>query len=346
MGNKEFHKQLKKITRKITVFCSFIILISVVFLLINFGVFNKESLINEDNYFDQFTINSQVAMLDDSSSNLTIKYGFELFKKTSKYIGPDNGDPNMAYSGNNLSCNNCHLHVGTKPYSGPLIGVIDRFPQYRGRENKMGTIEERINGCMERSMNGRILPPDGKEMQAFISYLDWLGQFAEEKGRFKSRGFAPINIPERAVDMEHGKMIFDNICAVCHGKNGEGVQFKDSPVYQYPPLWGDDSFNNGAGMNRVITAAEFIKYNMPYGATFDEPILTDEQAYDVSGYINQQQRPAKPNLEIDFPDLIKKPISTPYPPYVDDFSIEQHQLGPFQPIIDFYKLKYGVIKTK
>lgn len=74
-----------------------------------------------------------------------------------------------------------------------------------------------------------------------------------------------------------------------------------------PAIVGNDSYNNGAGMTRVITAAQFIKGNMPYGTTFDKPILTDDEAYDVAGYINQKIRPAKPNREVDFPDLTKSP---------------------------------------
>ena len=88
-------------------------------------------------------------------------------------------------------------------------------------------------------------------------------------------------------------------------------------------------------MTRVITAAQFIKANMPFGTTSENPILTDEEAYDVAGYINQKIRPEKGNRDKDFSDLKKKPVSTPYPPYADNFSVEQHQLGPFQPIIEY-----------
>jgi Cytochrome c len=227
-----------------------------------------------------------------------------------------------------------------------LIGVINRFPQYRGRENKTGTIEERINGCMERSMNGKKLPQGSKEMEAFVSYLKWLNRYAPEDGKLKGVGYSSIEIPNRAIDVEKGEMIFLSKCALCHGENGSGIKGKDSILYIYPPLWGDDTYNNGAGMTRVITAAQFIKTNMPFGATFENPILTDEECYDVAGYINQQSRPQKDNLETDFPDITKKPVSCPYPPYADKFSIEQHQKGPFQPIMDYYKQQYGMIKKK
>ncbi len=295
---------------------------------------------------DVYTMNYDVSQLDDSDENKIIKQGLEVFQNTSKHIGPANKEGDKSYAGNNLSCTNCHLWSGTKPYAAPLIGVIQRFPQFRGRENKIGTIEERINGCMERSMNGRVMPLEGKEMKAMITYLNWLGRYAPENGKIEGLGFVKIDIPERAVDLEKGKKVFETNCVACHGNNGQGSKSANGLTYQYPPLWGNDSYNDGAGMTRVITAAQFIKANMPFGATYENPVLSDEEAYDVAGYINQQLRPIKENREADFPDLRKKPVSTPYPPYADTFSLAQHQLGPFQPIMEHYKKEYNIVKSK
>jgi thiosulfate dehydrogenase len=354
MNNQEFQIKIKRIAYSSILFCCSLMLIGFFLLLVylnviplnKFGTDLDNSYVIDLDFKEPYQAYFDVSLLDDSEDNLEIKFGYELFKNTPNYIGPNNDNLERAYAGNNLSCNNCHLYAGTKKYAGPLIGIIQRFPQFRGRENKIGTIEERINGCMERSMNGRVMPTDSKEMKAIISYMKWLGREAPEDGKFEGTGFLTIEIPERPVDLTKGKSIFNNMCSVCHGINGDGEKLPNSNVYKYPPLWGDDSFNNGAGMNRVITAANFIKGNMPFGTTYDSPVLTDEEAYDVAGYINQQLRPTKQNLELDFPDLKRKPVSTPYPPYVDDFSIEQHQLGPFQPIMEFYKMKYNMIKKK
>lgn len=287
-----------------------------------------------------------VTSLDHSPENLEIKWGYELFTKTPQYIGPDNGNSEKAYSGNHLSCNNCHLLGGTKAFAAPLIGIIQRFPQYRGREDKIGSIEERINGCFERSMNGRMMPEDAPEMKAMIAYLNWLSRFAPEDGKIEGQGFVSIDLPNRAVDLEQGAAIFHRVCSECHGVNGEGKFRPGSKIYLYPPLWGPDSFNNGAGMNRVITAAQFIKANMPFGVTYLDPKLTDEEAYDVAGYINQRSRPEKQNLAKDFPNLLKKPVSTPYPPFADPFPIAQHQLGPFLEIMAYYKREHQILKNK
>ena len=344
--NDETKYLIKKLRLQVTLCCTMMVLIGIVTLLLYFDVFAndpKQPLVIE---LSPIASEYDVSLLDDSNENVAIKYGHELFIKTPKYLGPDNGDPDKVYTGNRLACNNCHLKSGTKPFSAPLIGIVKRFPQFRGRENKIGTIEERINGCMERSMNGRKIPSEGKEMQAFVTYLTWLSRLAPEDGKVAGQGFVKVEIPNRKVDLIHGQQVFEKNCIVCHGKNGQGVKRPESFTYEYPPLWGNDSYNNGAGMTRVITAAQFIKANMPFGTTYEAPVLSDGEAYDVAGYINQQQRPEKPNREADFPDLIKKPVSTPYGPYADNFPIEQHQLGPFQPIMEFYKSEFNSIKSK
>lgn len=326
-------------------FLLIIISISLGLLLFQKNIFQPEYVEVSAENIDPLRADYDTYFLDDTPKNQQIKYGYELFTNTAQYLGPKNGKLESTYSGNNLSCTNCHLMAGTKAYSGMLIGVINRFPQFRGRENKIGTIEERINGCMERSMNGKALPPTGKDMQAFVAYLEWLSRYAPEDGKVEGLGYTRIQLPNRAVDLEKGKSLFLKECAACHGEDGQGIALTDHAGYLYPPLWGEDSYNLGAGMARVITAAEFIKTNMPYGASYEDPKLTDEQCYDLAGYINQQERPGKFREELDFPDLKKKPVSTPYPPYADTFPVSQHQMGPFQPIMEYYRNEYGITKT-
>ena len=276
-----------------------------------------------------------------------VKKGYYLIAETSKYMGPSAEHPEDRYSGNNLACANCHLKAGAQAGSGSWVGVLERFPQFGGRGNRIGTIEDRINGCMERSMNGKKIPVDSEKMEAMVAYMDWLGEGLPEDKKKEYKGYPAIQIPDVAVDMEKGKLVFEKECVICHGTNGQGVKKPDGIGYTYPPLWGDDTYNDGAGMNRVITAAEFIKSNMPYlQATWDNPKLTDEEAFNVAGYINSFSRPHKANTENDYPDKKLKPVSTPYGPWEDDFTAEQHKYGPFPPIMTFYKEKFGITKTK
>ena len=281
-----------------------------------------------------------------SEDDAQVRFGYDVFRKTSKYLGPDRRDGKGIYAGNRLACANCHLDAGTRPYAAPLIGVVARFPQYRGREDRIGTLVDRINGCMERSMDGVALPEDSPEMGAMVAYLEWLGRYAPKDGKIEGLGFLKLEVPNRSVNLEAGERLFAYHCASCHGADGQGLESDGGVGYLYPPLWGENSYNNGAGMTRVLTAAAFIKGNMPYGTRYDRPVLTDEEAYDLAGYINNQGRPDKARREDDFPDLTKKPVSTPYGPYADPFSQEQHRLGPFQPIMEYYKQTYNITKSQ
>ena len=270
-------------------------------------------------------------------------FGRQLILNTADFIGPNSDRP---FAGNNLNCGSCHLDGGTKPFSAPYVGIPQQFPQYRGRENKEGTLVERINGCMQRSMNGVPLPEDAPEMSAMIAYMEWLSKDAQTGEKLVGQKFITFNYPNRKVDLEHGAAVFEQHCVVCHGADGAGVKKPNSHGYTYPPLWGPDSYNNGAGMHRVLTAAPFIKANMPLGVTVEAPTLTDEEAYDVAGYINSFDRPVKPSLEADFPDRTRKPMSTPYGPWADSFTPEQHKYGPYDAIARYYQAVYRIKKTK
>lgn len=289
---------------------------------------------NKPNFFKKPTLEE----LGNSPYDSLVRYGYALIHETYKYLGPDAPNPKLRYAGNRLACQNCHLEAGTKYYAIPYVGIPGLFPQYRGRENKVSTLEERINGCMERSLNGRPLPVDSREMRAMVTYMQWLSRGVPIGEKLKGNGLPDITLPARAADTLRGKAIYESKCASCHGKNGEGVR-NQAGGYQYPPLWGPDSYNDGAGMHRLITAAKFIKANMPFGATADSPMLTDEEAYDVAAFINayHNKRPRMASKEKDYPgSLNRKPVSAPYGPYADSFPPIQHKYGPFQPIIEFY----------
>lgn len=288
------------------------------------------------------------AITEIPNMSKVVKKGYYLIAETSKYMGPNAENAEDRYSGNNLACANCHLQKGAQAGSGSWVGILERFPQFGGRGNREGTIQDRINGCMERSMNGKMLPEDSDKMTAIVAYMDWLGEGLPDNRKAEFKGYPKIEIPNVAVDLDKGRDVYNKECIICHAENGAGVlNPMDGKTYTYPPLWGPDSFNDGAGMNRVITSAEFIKSNMPYlQATWDNPKLTDEEAYHVAGYINSFARPHKANKENDYPNKKLKPVSTPYGPWVDDFSPEQHKYGPFPPIMEFYEKEYGITKTK
>jgi len=197
---------------------------------------------------------------------------------------------------------------------------------------EIGTLEDRINGCLERSMNGHVMPLDGTEMKAYLAYMKWLSTGIPDGAKLVGAGTRGIKEPGRAADLGKGAKVFADACASCHGKDGPGQRAKKGSGYRFPPLAGPDSFNNGAGMTRVLTAAAFVRHNMSFGITFDTPVLSDADAYDVAAYMNSLERPVRPNLDKDFPNKLQKPVDTPYGPYADDFPPAQHRYGPFDPI--------------
>lgn len=272
------------------------------------------------------------ATLAEGPHKRDVLYGEALIRRTYAIVGPNVADPNMRYAGNNLACGSCHLDGGRQRYALSLIGVADAYPRDMARENAVQTLTQRINGCFERSMNGRALPADSPEMVAMIAYIRFLSDAAPPG--LEGRGAPSLPLLDRAADPARGAEVYRTHCAVCHGPNGQGARNADGAGYAYPPLWGQDSFNDGAGMHRIITAANFIRANMPFGATYEDPVLTEEQAFDVAAFINVQPRPHRSGLDRDYPDRARKPVDAPFPPYADDFSQQQHTFGPWQAMLD------------
>jgi thiosulfate dehydrogenase len=198
------------------------------------------------------------------------------------------------------------------------------------------SVEKRINDCVERSLNGRALDTTSREMRAIKAYILWLGSAMPKGQKVKGSGITELAYLSRAAEPSKGAVVYRQQCASCHGDNGEGKGDANLFSYQYPPLWGDHSYNIGAGLYRLSRLAGYVKSNMPFGATYDQPQLSDEEAWDVAAYINSQQRPSK-DLSADWPNIAGKPVDHPYGPYADAFSEQQHKYGPFQPIADYYK---------
>jgi thiosulfate dehydrogenase len=200
----------------------------------------------------------------------------------------------MRYAGNNLSCQTCHLLAGTQAFALPMIGVSATFPSYMPRENEVRTIEDRIEGCMERSMNGRALPVDGREMKAMVSYLQFLSAGLTVGKTVEGRSTPALLLLDRAADVNKGRAVYAATCQVCHQADGQGVRRGkkgDGAGYLYPPLWGPDSFNDGAGMDRFDRAVVFIQQNMPRGIDPAHPQLDLQEAWDVAAFLKARPRP-------------------------------------------------------
>lgn len=259
-----------------------------------------------------------------------VMYGEDIVANTARYFGPHGS---VAQITNGMNCQNCHLNAGKKNWGNNYSGVFSTYPKFRDRSGSMESLYKRVSDCFERSLNGIAPDSNSKEYQAIYAYIKWLGKDVKKGEKPVGSGIEKLPFLDRAADPVKGKEVYTAQCKSCHGENGEGQLSINSKSYDYPPLWGEHSYNNGAGLFRLSNFAGYIKSNMPFNqATHASPKLSTEEAWDVAAYVNSQPRPAK-DLSKDWPDISKKPFDHPFGPYADGFTETQHKFGPYQPII-------------
>ncbi|MFC6632857.1 c-type cytochrome [Microbulbifer taiwanensis] len=245
------------------------------------------------------------------------------------------------YVGNDLSCVNCHMDAGRRANSAPLWAAYFAYPAYRKKNDKVNSFAERLQGCFTYSTNGEGPPVGGAEAIALSAYAYWLGMGGlmdfyeldgsvpaisdeelvkggrredfpmpvalkkalpvDKRAALAGRGYPPLQNPPEAYSPERGQQVYVEHCLLCHGADGQG--FASAGVHTLPPLWGPQSYNWGAGMHRINTAASFIYENMPLGKSIQ---LTQQQAWDVAAYINSRERPQDPRFLGDVEKLRKK----------------------------------------
>lgn len=292
----------------------------------------------EDQTIQVLPIVDTSAIPNDAFGDM-VKYGRALMLNTAYYIGPDG--VNGKYLGNKMNCTNCHQNAGTKPYAFSLFRTHERYPQYRSREDKVLTLADRVNNCVMRPHSGVPLPYDSKEMTALLSYFKWLNSFVKDMPEAAGEKNLQIEFPKIAADPQKGAELYVIHCQRCHGADGEGVMHPDSSTYLYPPLWGMKAYQPGSSMHRVTVQARWLKANMPHDlATWQKPILTDEEALHIAAFVNDDrihQRPTPPNF--DYPNPNTKPMDYGKGPYADTFSEAQHKFGPWGPIISYWENK-------
>ncbi len=95
--------------------------------------------------------------------------------------------------GSELRCFSCHLRDGAQPGAIPLVGVYARFPQYRARTGQVILIEDRVNDCFERSLNGAAIPTNGPEMRDIVAYLAFISRGVPPPGVFPGTGVRSLD---------------------------------------------------------------------------------------------------------------------------------------------------------
>ena len=213
----------------------------------------------------------------------------------------DTGTHAAGFVGNSLSCSNCHLDAGRLANSAPLWGAYVRYPAYRAKTGKVNNYTERLQGCFMYSMDGTAPPAGSDVLVALETYSYWMAEGAPVGAQLPGAGYPEIPAPPLPPDFARGEAVFADNCALCHGDDGQGQRVAGRQVF--PPLWGPQSYNWGAGMHQLDNAAGFIKANMPLGRGGS---LTDQQAWDVAMFMNAHERPQDPRFTGNLDDTREK----------------------------------------
>ncbi len=200
-----------------------------------------------------------------------VMLGYKMMTETRRYAGE--------YINNDLSCSSCHFDGGRSHEGISLVGVGATYPRYRSRQAYTADLAMRTQGCFDRSMNGKAPPLDSQVMQSLLVYMQWISKGVPIYADL------PWALPKdlgnsHKPDMANGRKVYEDVCATCHGQDGQGTRIA-------PPLWGDGSYNDGAGMHGIPMFSVFAWRFMPKSA----PSLSKEQALDVAGFVHEQPRP-------------------------------------------------------
>ncbi len=333
MSLSQNDKHLIQGFRWITLFCSLVLLLfgTALFILVNPSTPSEIQTATEQNVLkkDKLWVSPDTSLIPKTEAGNIIRYGRKLITQTSQYLGPKGKIKAIT---NGMNCQNCHLEGGTKPYGNNYGSVASMYPRFRDRSNSFESIEKRVNDCIERSLNGKALDSLSMEMKAIVAYIQWLGKDVTKGENAKGSGLMDMTYLDREADSLKGHQLYEIKCLSCHGTQGEGIMRFSGAEYLYPPLWGEHSFNTGAGLFRISNFAKYIRANMPQGATYDRPQLNEEESWDISAYVLSMPRSEK-KFPQDWPKIETKPIDHPFGPYADSFSEAQHKYGPFLQII-------------
>ncbi|VDG98405.1 putative bifunctional cbb3-type cytochrome c oxidase subunit II/cytochrome c [Lysinibacillus sphaericus] len=223
-----------------------------------------------------------------------IKRGYDLVNDTSTVL---RGEAPTAEDGeklvNELSCTSCHAGAGLDSEVSSLVGMSAVYPMYIGRSGKIVSLEDRINGCMVRSMNGTKFESNDPDLKAMVAYMTYISEGIPVGAELPWRHQNSVDdMPTPSV--ADGEKVYQQSCATCHAGDGSGTGSNTGPA-----LWGDGSFNDGAGIARLTKMAGYVHNNMPVG---NPGSLSDQEVADVSAFILSQDRPEFGNHEGDWPN--------------------------------------------
>ena len=244
-----------------------------------------------------------------------IREGIDLMRNTSRRVGKLAPDPARRMNWNSLNCESCHQPgpsglPGTRMYALPLVNAVNDYPKFDIKSGKVISLEQRALGMF----GAGAVPIDAAtpEFQAILAYVRWLGRETVPGAAMVGSGLLPIAPLARAADPRRGKALFEARCQACHGADATGQRQADFDAgggYRFPPLAGDDTYDDAGHMFAVPLLARYIKASMPFGATYDKPQLSDAEALDIAAYVDDDATPRRhnPNRARLYPDAALRP---------------------------------------
>jgi len=284
------------------------------------------------------------ADIPEGEKGVRIRHAIDLMTRTSEFMGKNAVNPEKRFSANNLNCTHCHSKgdaglPGTQKGSLPWVNVINDYPKFDPKSMRIISLEERIIGMYGRG--AVTLTPEMEEMQIIMEYMRWLNKEAKPGYAMKGTGIQHIYY-DQAANGETGKKLYETKCIACHGPEGLGIkhlEFSEGMGYIYPPVAGEDTYDDGGHVYMIPTLASMIYTNMPYGiAKPGKPDLTVEEAYDIAAYINHNlKRRHNPNRSKSYPEPYFRPDAFVIPEHFDNDEAKylKAKFGP-------YKKPYGV----
>ena len=206
-----------------------------------------------------------------------VKLGQTLIENTSTH--PLTKD----YVGNALNCTSCHLEDGLDPKAASFIGVASAYPAWSPREKRVITLEDRILNCFMRSCNGTRPPLGSRPSVAIAAWITWLSKETPIQMNAKRpagpNAIKKLGVEASSADKSRGALLYADRCASCHGDHGQGLDGN-------PPVWGANSYNQGAGFANNAQLAAWLKVAMP----LDDTTLMEQEAIDIAAYVNSHER--------------------------------------------------------
>lgn len=267
-----------------------------------------------------------------------IREGIDLLRHTSRRVGLLAPDAARRMNWNSLDCVNCHQAgpsglPGSKRYTLPLVNAVNDYPKFDIKSGKVISLTQRTIG-----MFGAAPVPitaDTPELQAILAYLRWLAADTRPGQAMEGAGLLPLPPVAQAADPVRGARLYAAKCQLCHGADAQGQRqpdFAQGGGYVFPPLAGDDTYDNAGHMFAVPLLARYLVASMPLGATWQQPQLTPLEALDIAAYVNADDMPRRrnPNRHKLYPDAALRP---------QGFAIPEHHAG--QPPEAYLRAKHG-----